>query len=102
MTPMESTHVWVCKDDGSDIVRADAIVGVGMDGNGSITARLAGGEGAAVTLVTPGAQDRSHPPDDFHRQLIRVVSQLSDAAEAFMVRPVCAERQGWRWISEPL
>jgi hypothetical protein len=102
MTPMESTHVWVCKDDGSDIIRADAIVHVGMDYNGSVTARLAGGEGAAVTLVTPGTQDRPHPPDDFHRQLIRVVTQLSDAAQAFMVRPVCDESQGWRWITEPL
>jgi hypothetical protein len=27
---------------------------------------------------------------------------LSDAAEAFMVRPVCDDPQGWHWISEPL
>jgi hypothetical protein len=101
MTPMQSTHVWVCKDDGSDIVRADAIVGVGMDDIGGITARLAGG-GPAVTLVTPAAHDRPPAPDGFHRQLIRVVTQLSDAAEAFMVRPVCDEQQGWHWISEPL
>lgn len=98
---MESTHVWVCKDDGSDIVRADAIIGVGMDDIGGVTARLAGG-GAPVTLVTPGTQDRPPAPDGFHRQLIRVVTQLSDAAEAFMVRPACDEPQGWRWISEPL
>ena len=97
---MQSTHVWVCKDDGSDIVRADAIVGVGMDDIGGITARLACG--AAVTLVTPGGQDRPAAPAGFHRQLIRIVTQLSDAAEAFMVRPVCDEPQGWHWISEPL
>jgi hypothetical protein len=102
MTLMDSLHVWVCKDDGSDIVRADAIVGVGLDYNGNVTARLDGGEGATVTLVAPGAQDVPHTPDDFHRQLIRVVTQLSDAAEAFVVRPVWDEPRGWRWISEPL
>ena len=31
------------KDDGSDIVRADAIAAVGRDYNGDITARLTGG-----------------------------------------------------------
>jgi hypothetical protein len=100
MTPMESTHVWVCRDDGSDIVRADAIVGVGMDDIGGVTAWLAGG--AAVTLVTPGGQDRPAAPAAFHRQLIRIVTQLSDAAEAFVVRPVYDEPPGWRWITEPL
>jgi hypothetical protein len=49
--------VWVAKDDGSDIVRADTIVGVGRDYDGNITGRLAGGEGSAVTLVTPGPSD---------------------------------------------
>lgn len=34
--------VWVAKDDGSDITRADTIAGVGRDYNGNITARLAG------------------------------------------------------------
>ncbi len=99
---MDAPHVWVAKDDGSDIVRAEAIVGVGFDYNGSVTARLMGGEGATVTLVVPGAHDSPHTPDDFHRQLIRVIAELADAAGAFIVRPVWAEPQGWRWISEPL
>ncbi len=99
---MDSTHVWVSKDDGSDIVRSDAIVAVGMDYNGHVTARLAGSVSATVTLVAPGAQDGAQPPDDFHRQLIRVVTQLADAAEAFVVRPVCDDPRGWRWISEAL
>jgi hypothetical protein len=101
MTPMDATHVWVSKDDGSDIVRADAIVGVGLDYDGHVTARVAGA-GAAVTLVAPDAHEAPRTPDDFHRQLIRVVTQLADAAEAFIVRPVCDEPHGWRWISEPL
>ncbi len=48
--------VWVAKDDGSDIIRADTIAGVGRDYNGDIVARLVGGEGSAVTLVTPAHQ----------------------------------------------
>jgi len=43
-----------------------------------------------------------HRPDDFHRQLIRVVAELSDAAEAFLVRAAYHETRGWQWVSEPL
>jgi hypothetical protein len=92
--------VWIAKDDGTDIIRAGAVVGIGIDYNGHITARMAGGEGSAVTLVVPGS--RQGPPDDFHRQLIRVIAELSDAAGAFMVRPVCDEPRGWRWVTEAL
>ncbi len=102
---MDAPHVWVSKDDGSDIVRADAIVAVGRDYDGHVTARLAGGGwgvAAPVTLVAPDAHATAPTPDDFHRQLIRVVTQLADAAEAFVVRPACDELHGWRWVSEPL
>jgi hypothetical protein len=101
MTPMDAPHVWVSKDDGSDIVRADAIAGVGRDYDGHVTARLAIG-GSPVTLVAPDAQEAAPTPGDFHRQLVRVVTQLADAAEAFIVRPVYDEPAGWRWLSEPL
>ena len=37
---MDAPDVWVAKDDGSDIVPAAAIAGVGIDYNGNITARL--------------------------------------------------------------
>src|ERR1700748_1400055 len=87
--------VWVAKDDGSDIVRADTIAGVGRDYNGDITARLSGGEGSAVTLVTPGTSDSPHTPEDFHRQLIKIVAELTHTAEATMVRPVWDEAHGW-------
>jgi hypothetical protein len=97
---VDTRAVWVAKDDGSDIIRADAIAGVGRDYNGNITARLAGGEGSAVTLVAP-ASDGSPTPDDFHRQLIKIAAGLS-AAEVSVVRPVCDEHNGWRWVSEPL
>lgn len=98
---VDARSVWVAKDDGSDIIRADAIAGVGRDYNGHITARLAGGEGSAVTLVAP-APAVSSTPEDFHRQLIRVVAELSHTAEASVVRPVWDEDDGWRWITERL
>jgi hypothetical protein len=83
------------KDDGSDIIRAHAIAGVGRDYNGNITARLAEGEGPAVTLLAPGMPEGPHPPiDDFHRQLITVAAELSHTADATVVRPVSEEQHG--------
>jgi hypothetical protein len=99
---MSASDVWVSKDDSSDIVRAEAIAGVGRDYNGNVTARLAGGEGAAVTLVDSGAHDGLHTPDDFHRQLLKVVTEVSDTTQATIVRPVRDEQHGWRWVTEPL
>ncbi len=99
---MVAPNVWVAKDDGTDIVRAGAIVAVGRDYNGNITARLAGSDGADVTLVAHETHEGPRTPDDFHRQLIRVVSQLSDAADAVVVRPVFGEPHGWRWVTDPL
>lgn len=99
---MASTDVWVAKDDGSDIVRAEAIAAIGRDYNGNVTARLAGGEASTVTLVKLGAHEIRHTPEDFHRQLIGIVAQLSDAAGTVVVRPVCDEPDGWHWITEAL
>lgn len=72
-----------------------------VDYNGHVTARLAGGESSAVTLVVPGP-DGLPTPDGFHRQLIKMVAGLSDAAGASIVRPVCDETLGWQWVIEPL
>jgi hypothetical protein len=99
---MDVAHVWVAKDDGSDIVRAEVIARVGMDDDGNVTAQLTSGDGASVRLVEPSTQHGKHTPDDFHRQLIRALAELSDAAGAFLVRPVCDEQHGWRWDSEAL
>ncbi len=99
---MEVPDIWVAKDDGSDIVRAAAIVSVGIDYNGNITARLGHGEGGTVTLANPGKEHGEHPSGDFHRQLIRIIAQLSDASGAFLVRPVHDDAHGWHWLTEPL
>ena len=48
------------------------------------------------------SHEGKHTPDDFHRQLIRVVAQLADAAQAAVVRPAWDEHQGWHWVTEPL
>ena len=98
---MGAPEVWVAKDDGSDLIRAEAIVAVGRDYTGSVTIRLSGGEAVPLALVTVVSHEGKHTPDDFHRQLIRVVAQLADAAQAAVVRPVWDE-QGWNWVTEAL
>ena len=90
--------VWVANDEGTEIVRARDIAGASLDYDGNVTVRLTGGDGAVVI-----AGHRTHHeeprPDDFHRQLIRVVAELSDAAGAFLVRAVHNEARGWQWVS---
>jgi hypothetical protein len=94
------TDVWVAKDDGSDLIRAAAIVGVGRDYAGNVTARLSGGQEPVVTLVaTSPGQDT---PDEFHVRLLEVISQLSETAEVAIIRPVYDESRGWTWRPEPL
>jgi hypothetical protein len=98
---MAAPDVWVAKDDGTDIVRAGAIAAVGRDYNGNITVRLSGGEQAVVTLVDH-TYDGTHAPEDFHLQLLRVVTELSDTAQPAIIRPVHDEQHGWRWLIERL
>jgi hypothetical protein len=98
---MAAPEVWVAKDDGSDLVRAETIVAVGRDYTGTVTVRLSGSEGSAVALVTVASHEGKHTPDDFHRELVRVVAQLSDTAEGAVVRPVWGDH-GWYWATEPL
>ncbi len=96
------TDVWVAKDDGTDLVRAAAIISVGIDYNGNITARIGHCEGITVTLAHAGSQSGEHWAADFHRQLIRIIAQLSDGSGAFLVRPVHDETHGWQWVTDHL
>ena len=94
--------VWVAKDDGTEIIRAQDIAAVSLDYNGNVTARLAGGDVALVTLVAHRTHHDEHRPEQFHRELIRVLAELSDASGAHLVRPVRHEARGWEWIREQL
>jgi hypothetical protein len=99
---MDVTEVWVANDEGTEIVRARDIAGARLDYDGNVTVRLAGGDGAVVTIAGHRAHHEEHRPDDFHRQLVRVIAELSDASGAFLVRVVHDETRGWQWVSEPL
>ncbi|MGH3188602.1 MAG: hypothetical protein ACRDPY_20365 [Streptosporangiaceae bacterium] len=96
------TDVWVVNDEGNEIVRARDIAAAGLDYDGSVTVRLAGADGAVVTLAGHRAHRDEHRPDDFHRRLLRVIAELSDAAGTFLVRAAHDETRGWQWITEPL
>ncbi len=99
---MDAPDMWVISDDGTEIIRAREIVEVGLDYNGNVTARLAGHDSTVVTLVAHRTHHDEHRPGDLHRQLLRVLAQLSDSSGAHIVRPVLDESQGWVWVSEPL
>jgi hypothetical protein len=99
---MNANDIWVANDDGSEIIRARDITAATLDYDGNVTVRLAGGDGAVVTVAGHRAHHEEHRPGDFHRQLIRVVAELSDAAGAFLVRAVYDETRGWHWVSEQL
>ena len=99
---MELTDVWVANEEGTEIVRARDISGASLDYDGNVTVRLLGGDGGAVTIAGHRTHHEEQRPGDFHRQLLRAVAQLSDAAGAFLVRPVHHETRGWQWVSEPL
>jgi hypothetical protein len=96
------TDVWVVNDDGTEIVCARDIAVASLDDNGNVTVRLAGGDAAVVTIVGHRAHHDEHRPDEFHRQLIRIVAELSDGAGTFLVRAVHDETRGWQWLTEPL
>ncbi len=99
---MDAPDVWVAADDGRTIVRAAAIAWIDVDYQGSVTAGLGHADGAPVTLVHRGSGPAADQVGDFHRQLIRVIAQLSDASGAFLVRPAHDEVRGWQWLTEPL
>jgi hypothetical protein len=96
------TEVWVANDEGTEIVRARDIAVVGLDYDGNVTVRLARADGTAVRIVGHMAHHQDDRPDDFHRQLIRVIAELSDAAGTFLVRAAHDDTRGWQWVTEPL
>jgi hypothetical protein len=99
---MDAPEVWVAKDDGTEFIRASDIAAVSLDYNGNVTARLVGGDAALVTLVAHRSQHDEHRPEQFHRQLIRILAELSDSSGSHLVRPVHDEPGGWHWVTEQL
>ena len=96
------TDVWIANDEGTELVRARDIAVATLDYNGNVTVRLAGADGPVVTLVAHRAHHEEHRPGDLHRQLIRVIAELSDAAGTFLVHAVHDQTRGWQWVTEPL
>ncbi|NKZ02343.1 hypothetical protein [Actinomadura latina] len=94
------SEVWISAADGCDMVRADAIVILRMDATGRLTAQLRDEAKVNVTLLE-GSSGGGHPPADFHRRLVRTISELADASGAQLIR---AQQEGdtWRWVSESL
>jgi len=102
---MDVTDVWVANDEGTEIIRARDIAGASLDYDGNVTVRLTGADGAdgaVVTIAGHRAHHEENRPDEFHRQLIRVIAELSDAAGAFLVRAAHDETRGWQWVTGPL
>ncbi|HZB34331.1 MAG TPA: hypothetical protein VE465_29475 [Streptosporangiaceae bacterium] len=91
-------EIWIASSDGLNMVRADALVVVRFD-RGRVTAQLHDEAKVTVTLVDGSAGP--HPSPDFHRQLIRVLAELTDSTGAHLVRPLSDDR-GWRWTTESL
>jgi hypothetical protein len=96
------TDVWVATDKGTEIVRVRDISVASLDYNGNVNVRLAGADGAVVTVVAHRVHHEERRPDDFHRQLIRVIAELSDAAGALLVRALRDQTRDWQWATEPL
>jgi hypothetical protein len=93
-------EIWIETSDGLNMIRADAIVVVRVDGD-RVTAQLH--DEAKVTVTLVDATAGPHPAADFHRDLIRVVAELADTSGAHLIRPLCDDGGGgWRWMTEPL
>jgi len=86
------TDVWIANDEGTELIRARDIAMATLDYNGNVTVRLAGADGSVVTLVAHRAHHGEHRPGDLHRQLIRVLAGLPDAAGAILVQRCTARR----------
>jgi hypothetical protein len=91
-------EIWIATSDGLNMIRADALVVVRIDGD-RVTGQLHDEAKVSVTLVdgTTGP----HPSPDLHRQLIRMIAELADTSGAHLVRPLSDDR-GWRWTTESL
>jgi len=63
------------RNEGIEIVRARDIAGASLGYDGNVTVRFTGTDGAIVTIPGHRTHHEEHRPDDFHRQLVRVVAE---------------------------
>src|SRR5271156_2052664 len=96
------TDIWGLNDEGSEIDRARDIAAASLGYDGNVTVRLSGGDGEVVLVAGGRARDGGQRSEGFHRELIRVIAELSDAAGTFLVRATRDETRGWQWVAEPL
>ncbi|NDU74179.1 hypothetical protein GWI34_16265 [Actinomadura sp. DSM 109109] len=94
------SEVWISAADGDDLIRADAIVILRMDRTGRLTVQLRDEAKVNVTLLE-GSPGGARPPADFHRQLIRLVTELAGSGGPRLVR-ARQENGAWHWTSENL
>jgi hypothetical protein len=99
---MQTSDVWIAKDDETEIIRAREIAAVVLDYDGNVTARLTGHDSTTITLVAHRMHKDEGRPGDLHRELLRVMAQLADSSGSYIVKPVHDQGRGWRWVSEPL
>jgi hypothetical protein len=92
-------EVWISAADG-DLIRADAIVVLRLDRTGRLTVQLRDEAKVSVSLLE-GSSGEGHPPADFHRQLVRMITEVADSGSARLISAKHVDG-GWRWISEPL
>jgi hypothetical protein len=91
-------NVWIATSDGRDMIRADAIVVIRMDGE-RVTAQLRDEGRVSVSLVD--GSNGPHPPSDFHRRLVKIIAELSEASGGQLVIAVCDD-DSWRWSVEAI
>ena len=91
-------NVWIATYDGRDMIRADAIVVIRMDGD-RVTAQLHDEARVSVSLVD--GTNGPHPPADFHRRLVKIIAELAEASGGQLVQAVCDDHT-WHWSVEAI
>ena len=81
---MDATDVWVANDEGTEIIRARDIAGASLDYDGNVTVRMAGGDGAVVTIPATGC-------------IMRSTDLTTFTASWSVSSPSCRTRRGPSW-----
>ena len=88
------TDVRIVNDDGSEIVRAREIAVASLELRREHHVRVGRWRRRGRDDRRKPAHHDEHRPDYFHRQLVRVIAELSDAAGAFLVQAAHDDKRG--------